>query len=267
MGRDDPAIKRAEAGRSPEKFLERFGGIPVPSRRLVCHTFRANQHVDYSLEYDPDLPLYVGIDPGGVVYAIVFVQFPEDGGINVIDEIYAHRWTHEAVISEVLGRPYGRIIEGGAIDVAAKQNQNAMPIAIDEWFKDTGLILWAQKQAVDDTVERLSWALSNNPNTGRPRLRIHPQCTGLISEMGGGASPVPDGGAWMRYENRDGLGPPMRKNDHACKALGYLLGGPYGQMAFDRAVNDYQPISYVGESFYTRRPSGTEDSADYIWRR
>ena len=71
----------------------------------------------------------------------------------------------------------------------------------------------------------------------------------------------------MRYENRDGLGPPMRKNDHACKALGYLLGGPYGQMAFDRAVNDYQPISYVGESFYTRRPSGTEDSADYIWRR
>ena len=246
--------------------MERFGGRPVPSRRLVCHNFRYNQHVDYSLKYDPDLPLYIGVDPGGVVYAIVFVQFPEDGGINVIDEIYAHRWTHEEVISEVLGRPYGKIIEGGAIDVAAKQNQNAMPIAIEEWYNDTGLNLWAQKQAVDDTVERLAWALSNNPNTGRPRLRIHPYCTGIISEMGGGQSPVQDGGAWMRYESREGLGPPMSRNDHAGKALGYLLGGPYGQQAYDKAINDFQPVSYIGNSHSTERYNGNSDHASYLGR-
>ena len=266
LGREDPAIKRAEAGRSPEKFMERFGGKPVPSRRLVCHNFRVTQHVDYSLAYDPDLPLYIGVDPGGVVYAIVFVQFPEDGGINVIDEIYAHRWTHEEVISELLGRPYGKLIEGGAIDVAAKQNQNAMPIAIEEWYNDTGLNLWAQKQAVDDTVERLAWALSTNPNTGRPRLRIHPYCTGIISEMGGGQSPIPDGGAWMRYESREGLGPPMRRNDHACKALGYLLGGPYGLQAHDKAINDFQPVSYISNSFSTQRYRGESDRASYIGR-
>jgi hypothetical protein len=266
LGREDPAIKRAEAGRSPEKFMERFGGKPVPSRRLVCHNFRVTQHVDYSLAYDPDLPLYIGVDPGGVVYAIVFVQFPEDGGINVIDEIYAHRWTHEEVISELLGRPYGKIIAGGAIDVAAKQNQNAMPIAIEEWYNDTGLNLWAQKQAVDDTVERLAWALSNNPNTGRPRLRIHPYCTGIISEMGGGQSPIPDGGAWMRYESREGLGPPMRRNDHACKALGYLLGGPYGLQVHDKAINDFQPVSYISNSFSTQRYRGESDHADYLGR-
>jgi hypothetical protein len=266
LGREDPAIKRAEAGRSPEKFMERFGGKPVPSRRLVCHNFRVTQHVDYSLAYDPDLPLYIGVDPGGVVYAIVFVQFPEDGGINVIDEIYAHRWTHEEVISELLGRPYGKLIEGGAIDVAAKQNQNAMPIAIEEWYNDTGLNLWAQKQAVDDTVERLAWALSNNPNTGRPRLRIHPYCTGIISEMGGGQSPIPDGGAWMRYESREGLGPPMRRNDHACKALGYLLGGPYGLQAHDKAINDFQPVSYISNSFSTQRYKGESDHASYLGR-
>ncbi len=264
LGREDPAIKRAEAGRSPEKFMERFGGKPVPSRRLVCHNFRTNLHIDYSLEYDPDLPLYVGIDPGGIVYAIVFVQFTEDGEIRVIDEIYAHRWTHSDVINEFLGRPYGRVVEGGAIDVAAKQNQNAMPIAIDEWYKDTGLNLWAQKHAVDDTVERLAWALSNNPNTGRARLRIHPRCAGIISEMGGGASPVPDGGAWMRYESKAGLGPPMRRNDHACKALAYLLAGPYGQQAYDMALDRFESVSYVGDSIYSAR--GSRDSAEYIRR-
>ena len=70
----------------------------------------------------------------------------------------------------------------------------------------------------------------------------------------------------MRYENREGLGPPMRKNDHACKALGYLLGGPYGQQAYDKALNDFQPVSYIGNAHSTERYRGNSDHASYLGR-
>jgi hypothetical protein len=244
-GREDPAIKRAEAGRSPQKFLERFGAEFVAPKALVCHTFRYNLHVDVEVEYDPTLPVYVAIDPGGIVYAVLFVQFSPGGEVRVLDEIYAYRWPHEAVINEFKANVLSAGTTGGAIDIASKQPQNGMPICYNEWFTDTGLVLWAEKHAVDDTVERLLWALSNNPNTGRARLRIHPQCKGLISEMGGGPSPVLDGGPWMRYESPTGLGAPMRKSDHASKALGYLLAGPYSYLASERAQKSYQATSYI----------------------
>jgi hypothetical protein len=244
-GREDPAILRAEAGRSPQKFAERFGAVFVPPRGLVCHSFRVNLHVDWQLEYNPDFPVYVAIDPGGVVYSVLFVQFMPNGEIHVLDEIYVHRWPHSQVINEYLANVLAPVVEGGAIDVASKQPQNAMPISYQEWFNDTGLNLWAEKHDVDDSVERLYWALAPNPNTGRPRLRVHPQCVGIISEMGGGPSPVPDGGPWMRYETKAGLGTPMRKNDHSCKALAYLLAGPYSYLADTSQERVGEPVSYL----------------------
>lgn len=257
-GRYDAAILRVEAGRSPEKFLERFGAVPVPSKKLVCHSFRRALHIDSSLEYNPDLPVYIGVDPGGVVYAVEFVQFTPDGEIHLIDEVYVHRWPHDAVINEFKSKPTSMVVEGGAIDIAATQPQNAMPLALDEWYKDTGLTLWTQKHAVDDSVDRLMWALAPNPNTGRPRLRVSPRCPGFIAECGGGRSPVPDGGPWMRHESKQGLGPPQRANDHACKALAYLLQGPYGQMAHARAVEASTPVSYL-----TRAPTRSFDDPNW----
>ena len=246
-GREDPAIKRVEAGRSPQKFKERFGAEFVPPKGLVCHNFRYNLHVDSELEFDSTLPVYIAIDPGGIVYAVEFVQFSPDGEVRVLDEIYVHRWPHKEVISEFMGHPLRHAVVGGAIDIASTQPQNAMPISYEEWFNDTGLTLWAEKHAVEDSVERLYWALAPNPNTGRARFRVHPQCKGIISEMGGGPSPVPDGGPWMRYESVMGIGAPMRRNDHACKALAYLLAGPYRYLALDDSRAG-EPVSYLGRT-------------------
>ena len=50
---------------------------------------------------------------------------------------------------------------------------------------------------------------------------------------------------WMRYESRDGLGAPMRKNDHSCKALAYLLAGPYMVLAEHESVGNAQSVSYL----------------------
>ena len=255
-GREDPAIKRAEASRSPQKFLERFGAAFVPPKGLVLHTFRNSTHVDNFLEYDPDLPVYLGIDPGGVVYAVEFVQFGPDGDIRVLDEIYAHRWTHEEVINEFKANPLSAAVVGGCIDIASTQAQNAMPISFNEWHKDTGLNLWAKKYAVDDTVDKLLWALAPNPqNPGRYRLRVHPKCKGFISEAGGGRSPVPDGGPWVRHSTpHNSWGAPKRENDHASKALGYLLQGPYAQHGSAR----------VKSASYLEASSPQMRSASYI---
>ena len=68
----------------------------------------------------------------------------------------------------------------------------------------------------------------------------------------------------MRYESKAGLGPPMRRNDHACKALAYLLAGPYGQQAFDMALDKFESVSFVGDSIYSARHN--RDSAEYIRR-
>ena len=59
---------------------------------------------------------------------------------------------------------------------------------------------------------------------------------------------MPDGGPWMRFEHHTGLGSPMRKNDHSCKALGYLLAGPYSYLASERALKAPIAVSYLGES-------------------
>ena len=49
----------------------------------------------------------------------------------------------------------------------------------------------------------------------------------------------------MRYESRDGLGAPMRKNDHSCKALAYLLAGPYMVLTEHEPVGNTQSVSYL----------------------
>ncbi len=48
----------------------------------------------------------------------------------------------------------------------------------------------------------------------------------------------------MRFETKDGLGAPMRKNDHSCKALAYLLAGPYAYLEPDRGGN-VESVSYL----------------------
>ena len=63
-----------------------------------------------------------------------------------------------------------------------------------------------------------------SPRTGRPRLRISSRCVGLISELGGGPSPIANRGVWKM---KGGV-PDRDKNNDACKALGYGLVSHFG---------------------------------------
>ena len=56
---------------------------------------------------------------------------------------------------------------------------------------------------------------------------------------------MPDGGPWMRYESVHGIGAPKRENDHACKALAYLLLGPYAYMESETREYRHETVSYL----------------------
>lgn len=247
-GREDPAIKALEEANSPERFMERYGGRPAPPRGIIFDAFNTLLHVDPYAEVDTRLPVYLAVDPGTKVYAVLFVQFTKEGEIVVLDEIYAQRWTHRQVIEAVQAHPFWPLVQGGAIDIAAKQSHMGMPVPLEEWYRDTGMSLVTNKLPLDDSIERVRAALTINPTSGRPRLRVHPFCRGLISEMGGGPSPVDGGGPWLRVPHRDGYGQPESRNNHSCMALAYLLAGPFG---FTVLPNYYpqsrqsEPVSYL----------------------
>lgn len=251
LGENDPAIQALREGNSPARFKQRYGGELTSPTNVIFSEFSHALHVDYGLIPDLGLPVHIAVDPGDKVYCVLFVQVQPNGEVWVLDEIYESHWTHQMVVSTCRTNYLWPLVKGGTIDVAAKQAHMGMPVPLQEWWKDTGLSLSSRHIAVEDSIERIRLALSINPRTGRPYLRIHPRCKGLIAELGGGPSPVDNGGPWVYHQFRDQIGPPESgKNDHACKALAYLLAGPYG--AFSSTLkNSNGPVSYLGA---TRQP-------------
>jgi hypothetical protein len=245
-GRQDPAILLEEQRTSPSRFMERFGAEPQPPQGIIFSEFRNTTHVDPYLKYDTEYPVYVFIDPGDTVYCVLFIQLI-DGEVRVLEEIYVAHWTHSQVINEVKNKVGWPLVTGGAIDVAAKQAHMGLPRPIVEWRKDTGITLSAKRYPIEDSIDIVRLALAINPRTNRPRFRVHPSCTGIISEMGGGSSPVEDGGPWLRTKGPEGFGPPKGRNDHACKALGYGLQSRQLEFTGSPESREEAVVSYMGE--------------------
>lgn len=229
LGRDDPAIRLEEASTSPERFMERFGGTPAPPKGLVVPEFRSYLHVTEDARYDEKLPVHIWIDPGHHVYSVLAVQIRK-GDIAIIDELYAQQWTHEAIVNEVVSRPWWKGVRHGVIDVAGTQHHMGMPSAWQAWQDAVGISLDYRKVDLDTSIDRLRTFFSISPVTHVPRVRIHPQCVGFISELGGGPSPVDGGGPWRNKTNKQGqvVGGPEARNNHSCMAFAYGLVLHYG---------------------------------------
>jgi hypothetical protein len=246
-GREDPAIKRLEASNTPERFMERYGGKPAPPRDAVLPEFRVAHHVA-PVEFDPKSPVYVTIDPGERVCAVLFVQFQGDE-VWIVDEVYAQRLSHEEVVNACVMKPaWRKVMPYIVMDIAGKQAHFGLGSADEAWRKNPGIDIKMKYIPVDDSVKRLRSVLAVNPVTQRPRLLINPRCSGLISELGGGVSPVEGGGMWRRGIN----GKPKAENDHACKALAYLLVQEFGTVLPESRKTAYEAFSYLTE----RRPVG-----------
>jgi len=237
-GRDDPQIIYFENTLPDDVFKERLGGVPCPVSELIIKDFRNEIHVG-DFHHIPDVPVEIAIDPGGShksgAYSVLAIQVLE-GIPYVIDEVYLRGYVTEEIIDPIcINKPWWKEVTGGVIDVAAKQHSTAAPKEMTSdmeiWWEKTRIPLTSSRIEVGDGIDRLRGFMKIDPITGKPGMFIDSKCKGLISECGGGKSPIYDGGAWLRDKNTMH---PLDKNNHSCKALYYWLIDRYGFISIER---------------------------------
>jgi len=231
-GYNDPEIQRliAKYGEDSDYFKERFGGVPCPPKGLVFKQFKYLSHVrEMSVQ---DAPVYLAIDPGYAgAYAVEVCQIINDR-VCVVDEVYEQERTTEEVIDICLQKPWWRLVQGGAVDIAARQHQ-AMPAVSEVWVKKAKLNLASNYVDEAQGRDRLASFLTINPVDHEPRLYVAPHCYGLLSEFG--VCPNPFTGVSAPYKwksDRTGTfvvgSAPEDKNNHAIKAITYLIIDKFG---------------------------------------
>ena len=241
-GRNDPEILSQEAGMTPERFQERFGGVPCPKTGRVVTEFANAIHVR-ECPFNRDMPVELAVDPGyqGACAVLAIQDYGEY--LAIIDEVYVQGVITKDVITICEKAEWwlanGMNIAGGAIDIYATRHQ-AMPAPIEAWL-NKGIGLLSQQVGVEDGIDLLRTQLKQHPITGQPGIIIDPKCRGLISECGGCPSPVTNGGIWMRH--KDTL-KPLPRNDHACKAVIYFLANKYG---FTGEIKRTKPVRFFSK--------------------
>lgn len=240
LGREDPELKKVEAGMTKERFMERFGGVPCPKSGRVVTEFANALHVK-PVPFNEDLPVEIGVDVGyRGAYAVEAVQnFGEYFGI--IDEIYVVNLVTEDVIDLCRKTLWWSHVIGGAIDIAGTQHQG-MTSPEEIWATKGKVSLVSKRVNIEDGIDLLRTHMKVHPVTGRSGIIIDPKCQGIIAECGGGRSPVEGGGVWMRDKNTQR---PLEKNDHACKALIYLLANKF---LWSKKDSIYRPMKLIGKA-------------------
>jgi len=230
-GREDPEILALEKVSSDDFFMERIEGIPSPPSGMVFTEIRPDIHVQ-DVEYVPDEPVHIWIDPGyAEAYACEVVQIINDQ-VRVIDEIYERDLVTDEMIDIAQSKPWWRDARFGVIDVAGFQHQ-AMAAPAERWMDRTGIYFDSQKIRINEGTERLKSFLKTDPVDQRdPRIVFNPKCKGILSEFG--IQPNPFDGQTRAYRwkmDRDGniVGEtPQDQYNHGVKAVIYGLINRYG---------------------------------------
>lgn len=236
LGRQDPEIQSLEIAyrRVPGMFEERCGAIPVPPIGLVFREFRHSVHVSSKAKFNPELPVYLAVDPsgGGAPYSVLACQFkececsdkhPHDRMelCHVIDEVYETGMIGEDVMQLCLRKPWWKAVRGGAIDVEAPDEQK-------RWLSHTKKHLKSEKVPQLQGIRReKSFMHYSYDDKGQladlPHLQINPDCSGLQTEYRQYKRHDPTDDALIPKEV-----PPSNQPNHSIKGLWYLLIARYG---------------------------------------
>ena len=230
-GREDPEILALEKASSDDFFLERIEGIPSPPQGMVFTEIRPDIHVQ-NVEYEPDVPVHLWIDPGyAEAYAVEVIQVVNDQ-IRVIDEIYERDLITDEIIEIAQSKIWWKDARFGVIDVAGYQHQ-AMAAPAEVWMDKTGIYFDSEKIRINDGTERLKAFLKTDPVDQRePRIVFNPKCEGILSEFGIKTNPFDGQTRAYRWKmDRDGTivgETPEDRYNHGIKAVIYGLINRYG---------------------------------------
>ncbi len=250
-GINDPEIQRLKASMPEDAFAERHLGVPVPPSGRVHTAFDPAIHVR-EVKYDPDLPVYLGIDPGysgqPSTYAVEVAQLVPIGESGfkqwrIFDEIAVNKFsqpgfTAQDVCLQAMQRPWWKNeMKHAVMDIAGRQHNATSENSNQEiWRKTTGLVLFDQRVPVKAGIDRFDLALKADPVSGEPGILFSPRASLVVSELGG--APNPFDGETHVYQwqtNREGDVTGKVPKDAYCdgiKALTYLMVNVQG-FAYD----------------------------------
>lgn len=233
-GRNDPEIKRLEKFYPEDIFKVRVAAEPVEPQARVIREFTKEHIKKMNIPRDEkgriNAKIEVWIDPGYLpsAYAVLWVAIwdnGEDGKMfYVFDEIYEREKQTDDIIDMVKVHKFYRFLEpnGMIIDISSKRHADGNEPAIEIWRRKTRIKnpkfhYWHQNAL----IERIRTSAKGN------QVFIHPNCTGLIAELGLGDHPIyQDMTAWSYPTDKSGIivsDKPKDEHNHACKALGYGL--------------------------------------------
>jgi len=244
-GREDPEILRMEREMPDDRFREHVAGEPVAPAGLVFSEFRPDLHVK-PVVYEPDLPVYMWVDPGyGGACDYLFAQ-RVNGQVRVFAEIYERGKTVEDVVQIITGSgqwshryPVWKHATGqgrpgifATEDRYGDQHHHNSSVA-EVWISMTGLALNSFKvRSINDVDTRIHSFLKVDPLTGQPGVVFDPSCKGILSNFGACLEPFSNLAKPYRWKTgRDGEvygNTPDQVNCDGIRALGYGLVGEWG---------------------------------------
>lgn len=231
-GRDDDEIKRLEKLYPDDIFSVRVAAIPTPPRNRVLSEFQEEHIKKVKIPRNPDGTLAcvvdLAIDPGYMpsAYAVLWVaSWDTDEGKfwYIFDEIYEQKKQNTQIIEFIKQHKFYKYLESDSltIDVSAKRHADGNEPAIELYKKLTKLKYpytkyWHEKAL----IERIRVTAKQN------LIAIHPNCVGLIAELGLGEEVFEEMHPWRYPATKDGIIVSEKPEDawnHSSKALGYLL--------------------------------------------
>jgi hypothetical protein len=226
LGKEHPLYKQRHS-----RFLAVYAGQSVRPSDVALPSFDSSIHVR-PCPYDPDLPVYLAIDPGFYpsYYAVAVLQpHPQGTALHAesekglrqeelwqIDEIYLQHTIVDDVVTECQKREWWGSVKEAVIDVASRQTNNQTG--------QSQLTVWQQRGHFPIRAEVVS--IEDGINTHRRWLSANRlfhdsiKCPNTIRE-------------YSLYKVRvrhigDAKDAIIDRNNHIAKALAYFLVVHYG---------------------------------------
>jgi hypothetical protein len=237
-GEQNPVIQEMKRLYDEDYYREHVEGQPGNPHGLVLKVITSGHVRDSKL--NPDLPVYLWIDPGyESAYAVEVFQF-EGNKVHGIDEVYEHDLTTEEVITICQQRPWWGCDKKATVDFAARQHMYGKSVE-EQWWDLAHLRLHdlGKPIAPKDVAERIITKL----NAGE--ITISPKQVGALAEADMGDPPWQGHRAWKHKVDHDGAvfdHNSMEGNRDAWMAIGYGLIRHFG---YAPRIRDYRPKQYA----------------------
>lgn len=231
-GKADPEIRMLIDALPADYVARRYGAQAVRHHNLVIPEFDYKTHMR-DIQYTPNVPVELAIDPGKNAYAVLFCQHL-GAYTHVLDSVYTRGEIVQSVIPRVMKNPLWQYINlepnTSIIDVAGKQEQGNKS-QVEIWRETSGLILGSKYWKIRDSIDIVRFRLRTDPILGEPLILFSNKMRTGVASDGTATEVVSEFDLWRwgkNAPNRDEREEPIDNNNHAIKALAYKLLDKYG---------------------------------------